>query len=169
MSFPPASLSGASRVVNEYFNWERVIDHVAAVVLVVLGRLHQTARIPSPGEQRVLSRLLRCKPIEFPTSPRMPPRRVQKFCIGPGLATISAYCDSSHVSLASPCSPGNRVDSVRDQGFVNTWSRDFGLQLHFTQRPPRGPFHPWKPSRHNPLSASNRETAHVRPGFSSAT
>src|SRR3954467_4237995 len=103
----PGVTVGPLRNGHEYFNWERMIDHVAAVVVVVLGRLHQTARIPSPGEQRVLSRLLRCKPIEFPAPPRMSPRRVQKFCIGPGLATISGYCDSSHVSLASPCSPGN--------------------------------------------------------------
>jgi hypothetical protein len=37
---PPASGSPrASTTVYEYFNWERVIDHVDAVVLVVLVRL----------------------------------------------------------------------------------------------------------------------------------
>src|ERR1700675_397023 len=69
---PQASRSLASRTVYEYFNWERVIDHVGAVVLVVLVRLDQAARVLSTGQQRVLPRLPRCQPIEFPTPPRMP-------------------------------------------------------------------------------------------------
>jgi hypothetical protein len=71
-----ASPLRASRIVYEYFNWERVIDYVAAVILVVLVRLDQAARVLGAGQQRVLPRFFRCKPIEFPTSPRMPSHRV---------------------------------------------------------------------------------------------
>src|SRR5260370_23082508 len=102
----PASRSWASSFVYEYFNWERVIDDVGAVVLVVLVRLDQAARILGAGQQRVLPPFLRCQPIEFPTSPRMPSRRVQEFCLGPASATIGAHCNLGHVGLARPCSAG---------------------------------------------------------------
>ena len=46
----PASLSWIFRMFHEYFDWERVIDHVATVVLVVLVRLEQTARVPGPRQ-----------------------------------------------------------------------------------------------------------------------
>src|SRR5258708_945376 len=134
----PASRSWASKMVYEYFNRERVIDHVGAVVLVVPVRLDQAARVLGAGQQRVLPRLFRCQPIEFPTSPRMPSDRVQEFCLGPGSATIGAHCDLGYVGLARPRGAGNRVDTVRDQGFVNTWSSDFGLELHFSQWAPHG-------------------------------
>ena len=42
----------------------------------IMTWLEQTARVLGTGQQRVLSRLFRCKPIEFPTSPRMPSHRV---------------------------------------------------------------------------------------------
>src|SRR6266850_6232496 len=109
-----------------------MIDHVAAIVLVMLVRLHAAVRILGTGQQGVLSRLLRCKPIKFPTSPRMPLSRVQKFCLGPGLTTVSAHRDLSYLGLARPCSAGNCVYPVRCKRFVNTWSGDLGLQLHFS-------------------------------------
>jgi len=42
------------------------------------------------GQQCVLPRLLRRNPIK-PTPPRMPLNRIYEFCLGPGLATVSAY------------------------------------------------------------------------------
>jgi hypothetical protein len=48
---------GASNLVNEYVNRKRVIDHVAAVVLVVLVRLEHTAGVLGASQQRVLPRL----------------------------------------------------------------------------------------------------------------
>src|SRR5207245_3015437 len=78
-----APASQAFRTVYEHFNWERMIDHVDAVVLVMLVRLQHTVRVLGAGEQRVLPWLFRCKPIELPTSPRMPSHRVQEFCLGP--------------------------------------------------------------------------------------
>src|SRR6185312_15619563 len=53
-----------------------------------------------------------------------------------GLAAIGAHGNLGHVGVACPCSAANRVDPVRNQGFVNTWSRDLRLELHFPQRPP---------------------------------
>src|SRR3981189_3595091 len=116
---PRASSLRASRIVYEYFNWERVVDHVDPAVLIVLVRLDGAARVLGAGQQRVLPGLFRCKPIEFPTSPRMPSHRIQEFCAG-------------------PWSAGNRIDPVRGKGFVNTWSRDFGLEIHFSQCAPHG-------------------------------
>src|SRR5207245_11525372 len=77
-----APASQAFRTVYEH-NWERMIDHVDAVVLVMLVRLQHTVRVLGAGEQRVLPWLSRCKPIQLPTSPRMPSHRVQEFCLGP--------------------------------------------------------------------------------------
>src|ERR1700736_1682222 len=122
---PAASQPLASGTVYEYFNWERVIDHVGAVVLVVSVRMRQAARILGAGQQRVLPRLLRCQPIEFPTPPRMPSHRIKEFCLGPGSATVGADCDLCHIGFACPCSAGNRVDTVRGHGFVNTRPSDF--------------------------------------------
>jgi hypothetical protein len=42
-----------------YRDWQRMIDHVAAVVLVMLIRLDATVRILGPGQQGVSSRPLR--------------------------------------------------------------------------------------------------------------
>src|SRR5712671_4928433 len=126
--------SRASKIVYEYFNRERVIDHVDAIFLVVLVRLNHAVRVLGAGQQRVLPWSFRRKPIKFPTSPRVPPHRVQEFRLGPCKAAIGAHCDLDHVGFTRPCSTGNRVDTVRSQGFVNTWSRDFRLELHFAQR-----------------------------------
>ena len=60
-----------------------MVYHVGAVVLVVPVRLDQAARVLGAGQQRVLPRLFRCKPIEFPTSPRMPPHRIHELRLGP--------------------------------------------------------------------------------------
>src|SRR3981189_3455541 len=54
---PGTSRLPASRIVYEYFNWERMIDHVDAVVPVVLVRLEHTARILGAGEGRGVHRL----------------------------------------------------------------------------------------------------------------
>src|ERR1700719_1748131 len=75
----PASRSRAYRTVYEHVNWEGVIDHVGAVVLVVLVRLDPAVRVPGARQQRVLPWLLRSKPIEFPTPPRMSSHGVQEF------------------------------------------------------------------------------------------
>jgi hypothetical protein len=125
---PQASRSRGSRIVYEYFNWERVIDHVGAVVLVVLVRLDQASRVLGAGQQRVLPGFLRCQPIEFPTPPRMPSHRIKEFRLGPGSATIGAHCDLCHFGFARPCSTENRVDPVRDQCFVNTRPSDCELR-----------------------------------------
>src|SRR3954469_21268240 len=55
-----------SGLVYEHFDWERVVDHIGAVVPVVLIRLDHAGRIPRSRQQRVLPRLLRCHPLEFP-------------------------------------------------------------------------------------------------------
>jgi hypothetical protein len=44
---------GASGIANEYFNWERMIDRVDAVVLVMLVGLDQAGRVLGAGQQRV--------------------------------------------------------------------------------------------------------------------
>src|SRR6202045_3187636 len=61
---------------NKYLDWKRMIDHIGVVVLVMLVGLHAAFGIFGTGQQGVLSRLLRCNPIKFPASPRMPLNRV---------------------------------------------------------------------------------------------
>src|ERR1700730_14180393 len=61
---------------NKYLNWKRMIDHIGAVVLVMLIGLCAAFGIFGTGQHGVLSRLLWCKPIKFPTSPRIPLNRV---------------------------------------------------------------------------------------------
>jgi hypothetical protein len=78
-------------MTNSYFNWKEVIDHLAGVVLVMLVRLNVAIGIFGTGQQCILTRLLRRNPINFPTSPRALLSRIYEFCLGPRLATVSAY------------------------------------------------------------------------------
>src|ERR1700730_11639026 len=123
---------------NKYLDWKRMIDHIGVVVLVMLIGLHAAFGVFGTGQQGVLSRLLRCKPLKFPASPRMPLNRGSEFFLGPGLATVSALRDLGYLRLARPCSAGNRVYLVRFKRFINSWSSDLGLQLHFSQCAPHG-------------------------------
>src|SRR6266851_10191181 len=129
------SMSGSSRrstrgAVNKDLDWQRVVDHVGAVVRVMLVRLDATVRIFGPGQQDVLPRLPRRKPIKLPTSPRMPLNGVEEFCLGPGLPAVRAHRDPGYLGLAGPGNAGNRVYLIRGKRLVNTWSGDLGLQLH---------------------------------------
>src|SRR5438105_4405572 len=99
----------------------------------MLVRLRVAVRICGTGQQRVLSRLLRHAPIEFPASPRVPLSRVQEFCRGPGAATVSAHADVSDLRLAGPCCAGNRVDLVRFKRCIHGWSGALGLCVYFSQ------------------------------------
>src|SRR5260370_14006630 len=137
------SISCSSRrstggAANKDLDWQRVVDHVAAVVRVMLIRLGATVRIFGPGQQDVSPRLLRSVPIKLPTSPRIPLNGVEEFCLGPGLPTVRAHRDLRYLGLARPGSAGNRVHLVRGKRFVNSWSGDLGLQLHLSQRAPHG-------------------------------
>src|SRR5712675_648621 len=100
-------------MVYEYFNRERVIDHVGAVVLVVPVRLDQAAGVLGTGQQRVLPRFFRCQPIEFPTPPRMPSHRIKEFRLGPGSATIGAHCDLCHFGFARSPLPNLGLKGIR--------------------------------------------------------
>src|SRR5258708_6919020 len=121
-------------ITNDYLNWKQMIDHVAGVVLVMLVRLNITIGIFCAGQQRVLPRLLRRDPIKFPTSPRMPLNRIYEFCLGPGLATVSAYRYFRHFGFTCPSSAKHCVCLVRCNCFISSWSEDLGLQLHFSER-----------------------------------
>jgi hypothetical protein len=57
---------------NKDLDRKRMVDHVAAVVLVMLIGLDATAGVCGPGEQGVFAPRLWCEPIAFPASPRMP-------------------------------------------------------------------------------------------------
>jgi len=76
--------------------------------------------------------------LPVPTSPGMALNAVQELCLGPRVATVSAHRDLSDLGLARPCSAENRVHLVRCKRFVNPWSRDLGLHVHFSQRAPHG-------------------------------
>src|SRR5436305_6147351 len=89
---PSPSLSQSS-IAHEYINRKAVVDHVGAVVRIVLGWLRQTVPIRGAGQQRMASRLFRRQPLEFPTPPGMLPHRVEEFRHGPGASTIGADCD----------------------------------------------------------------------------
>src|SRR6266849_5775971 len=105
----PGSLRRRPRgVVNKYLDRQGVVDHVAAVTLVMLVRLDVAVRIFGSGQQGVLPRLLRCQPIKLPTPPRMPLNGVEEFCLGPGLPTVRAHRDPRDLGLARPRSAGDR-------------------------------------------------------------
>jgi hypothetical protein len=53
-----------------------MIDHIGAVILVMLMGLPAAFGIFGTGQQGVLSRLLRCKSFKFPASPRVPLNRI---------------------------------------------------------------------------------------------
>src|SRR4051812_17376313 len=106
------SQSCAARIGNEYFNGESVIDDVISIVLVMLGGLSQAARFAGTRQQGVLPRYFRREPIEFPTSPRMPPHTIQEFCRGPGLAAVDTHRDVGYLVLARPGHTGNRIDPI---------------------------------------------------------
>src|SRR5260370_15239493 len=72
------------------------------------------------------------------TSPRMPLSRVQKFCIHPGSATVSAHGDLSHLGLPCPRGSENCVYLVPRESFVNPWPGYLGLHLHLSQRAAHG-------------------------------
>src|SRR5260370_30834127 len=97
VSIPGSSRRSTCGVVNTDLDWQRVVDHVAGVVRVMLVRLDATVRIFGPGEQGVLPRLPWRKPIKLPTSPRMPLDRVEEFCLGPGLPAVRAQRDPRHL------------------------------------------------------------------------
>ena len=63
-------------IANKDLDWKGIIDHIGVVVLVMLIRLRAAFVIFGAGQQGVLSRLLRCKPRKFPTSPRKALNRV---------------------------------------------------------------------------------------------
>jgi hypothetical protein len=86
-------------IANKYLNWKQVIDHVTGVVLVMLVRLNVAIGTFCAGQQCVLTRLLRRNPIKLPTSLRVPLNRIYEFCLGPGLATVSAYRYLRHFGL----------------------------------------------------------------------
>src|ERR1700730_15055896 len=89
-------------VLYNDFDRQRMIDYVGAVVRVMLVRLDATACIFGTGQQGVLAGLFWRPPFKFPTSPRMPPHRIEKMRFGPGLAAISAHRDLRCVNLACP-------------------------------------------------------------------
>src|SRR5271155_2544557 len=127
-----ASSFRAHELLYNHFDREKMGDHVSAVVIVMLVRLDGPVGIFGTREQGIAPRLLWRKPIKFPTSPRMPSHRIEKMRFGPALATIGAHRDLRHVSLAGPCSAEYGVHPIGQEGFVNTWPGDFGLQLHFS-------------------------------------
>src|ERR1700687_47783 len=50
---------------NEYLNWKRMVDHIGAVVLVMLVRLNASFGIFGTGQQCILSRIPWRDPIKF--------------------------------------------------------------------------------------------------------
>src|SRR6266446_5830289 len=111
-------------ITNSYFNWKDVIDHVGGVVLVMLVRLNIAVCIFCARQQCVLTRLLRRDPIKYPTSPGVSLNRIYEFCLGPGLAAVSAYRYLRHFGLPRPGSAKHCVRLVRRKCFINSWPED---------------------------------------------
>src|SRR5208282_6947675 len=111
-------------ITNSYFNWKKVVNHVAGVVLVMFVRLNVAVGIFCAGQQCVLTRLLWRNPIKFPTSPRMPLNQIYEFCLGPGLAAVGAYRYLLHFGLPCPGSAKHSVRLVRRKCFINSWPED---------------------------------------------
>src|SRR6266550_1192158 len=109
-----------------------MVDHVAAVVRVMLLRLDAPAGIFGPRHQRVSPGLLRGQPVKLPTAPCIPANGIYKSCRSPRLATVRAHRDLGYLAFAGPCSAGDSVWLVRRNSFVNPRSGDFGLQFNFS-------------------------------------
>src|SRR5258708_5329131 len=95
------SISGFSRrstsgALDKDLDWQRLVDHIAAVVLVMLVRLDAAVRTLRSRQQRVSPRLLRRKPVKLPTTPRIPLNGIEKFCLGPNFPTVGAHRDPHH-------------------------------------------------------------------------
>src|SRR6266436_8660070 len=88
---------------DKYLNWKRMIDHIAAVVLVMIVGLHAT-RIFGAGHQCVSSCFLRRHPIKLPAPPRMALRWIEELRPSPGEAAIGAHRYFGNLTLARPCS-----------------------------------------------------------------
>ena len=113
-----------------------MIDHVRAMVRIMLIGLDVATSIFGPSQQGVLPRLVRRQPIKLPTPPSMPLGRVEEFGLGPDQPTVRADCDLGYLGLASPCSAEHRVDLVRIKRLVNTGPDDLRLQLDRSERAP---------------------------------
>src|SRR6266853_774999 len=119
-------------VLYQHVDREKMGDHVTAVVPVMLVRLNGPVGIFGTSQQGVLVGFSWCQPVKFPTPPRMRSRRIEKMRFGPGLAAVSAHSDLRHLSLPCPCRAEDGVAPIRQKGFVDPWSGDGGLQLHFS-------------------------------------
>src|SRR6266446_6360164 len=99
-----------------HFDRQKMSDHVAAVVPVMLVWLNGPVGIFGTGPQGVLAGLFWRQPIKFPASPRMPSGRIEKMPFGPGLAAVGAHRDLRHLSLARPRGAEDGIAPIRQNG-----------------------------------------------------
>src|SRR5258705_13963858 len=102
VSISGSSCRSTSEALDKDLDWQRVVDRVGAVVLVMIRRLDAAIRTVRPRQQRVSPRLLRRKPVELPASPRIPLNGIEKFCLGPSFTTIRAHRDPRYVCFPRP-------------------------------------------------------------------
>src|SRR6476660_6321526 len=88
--------------VNKDLDRQRMVDHIAPIVRVMILRLDEPVGIFGPSHQRVSPGLLWSKPIKFPAAPRMPINGVYESCVRPRIAAVAAHRDFSYLAFACP-------------------------------------------------------------------
>src|ERR1700683_3583176 len=87
----------ANGIVYNHFDWQKMVNHIGAVVPVVLSWLNVPMGVFGTGQQRIMAGLLWRQPIKFPPPPRMPSNRIEEMRRGPDLAAIGAHGDLRHL------------------------------------------------------------------------
>src|SRR5882672_9509788 len=105
----------SSKCSYKDLNGQRVIDHIAAEIWIVIIRLGTLVCSPRTRQQRMAARLCRRNPIVFPASPCVPVYRVEEFALNPRRASIKANPDFGDIGVARPKRRGKwcRDDRVR--------------------------------------------------------
>src|ERR1700754_5099189 len=106
--------SSASRRADKNLDWQRVIDHIAAEIWIVIVRLDALVCSPRARQQRITARLRRCNPVVFPAAPGVPVYRVQEIALNPRRASIEADPDLGNIGASRP---GGAQDGVGPIGF----------------------------------------------------
>src|SRR5258707_1005975 len=97
------------RLGDKDLNWQRVIDHVAAEIRIVIVWLDTFVRTFRAGEQRVAAEMCRRNPLVLPAPPRVPVYGIEKVALHPRCATIDADPDLRYIGVPRPCRAENRI------------------------------------------------------------
>src|SRR5258705_4712704 len=128
----------SSKCSYKDLNGQRVIDHIAAEIWIVIIRLGTLVCSPRTRQQRMAARLCRRNPIVFPASPCVPVYRVEEFALNPRRASIKANPDLGDIGRPRPSGTENGVGTIGFESLIHTGACDLRFQLHLRERPAHG-------------------------------